>query len=127
MIFNYNKKNVKNAQILRKNMTPEEKKHWYQFLKRLPLTVNRQKNIGNYIVDFFIAKKFIVIELDGSQHGIDDNFESDRKRDFELSNLGITVLRYKNTEINQDFIGVCKDILSHLELDESDLKKIKQS
>ena len=39
MIYNYNKKNVEKAQNLRKNMTPEEKKLWYQFLKRLPLTV----------------------------------------------------------------------------------------
>ena len=106
-------------------MTPEEKKLWYQFLKRLPMTVNRQKNIGNYIVDFFIASKRIVIELDGSEHGIDDNFNSDRQRDAELSSLGITVLRYKNTELNQDFIGVCKDILAHLELDEDSLKELK--
>ena len=125
MIYKYNKNNVKNAQGLRKNMTPEEKKLWYQFLKRLPMTVNRQKNIGNYIVDFFIASKRIVIELDGSQHGIDDNFNSDRQRDAELSSLGITVLRYKNTELNQDFIGVCKDILAHLELDEDSLKELK--
>ena len=127
MIYTYNKKNVKNAQILRKNMTPEEKKLWYQFLKRLPLTVNKQKNIGNYIVDFFIASKRIVIELDGSQHGIEENFNSDRQRDAELSSLGITVLRYKNTQINQDFRGVCMDILGHLGLDESDLKEIKRS
>ena len=48
----HNSNNVPNAQKLRKNMTPEEKMLWYQFLKRLPLTVNRQKSIGNYIADF---------------------------------------------------------------------------
>ena len=127
MIYNYNKNNVKKAQELRKNMTPEEKKLWYQFLIRLPLNVNRQKNIGNYIVDFFIAKKRIVIELDGIQHGMEKNQISDKQRDFELTSLGITVLRYKNTEINEDFIGVCKDILNHLQLTENDLKEIKQS
>ncbi len=127
MIYNYNKNNVKNAQSLRKNMTPEEKKLWYQFLKRLPMTVNRQKNIGNYIVDFFIASKRIVIELDGIQHGMEQNQISDEHRDFELTSLGITVLRYKNTEINQDFLGVCKDILNRLELTENDLKEIKRS
>ena len=63
--------------------------------------------------------------VDGSQHGMDDHYKSDRQRDFELSAIGITVLRYKNTEINQDFIGVCKDILAHLELDEDSLKYIK--
>ena len=55
MLYKYNKNFVANAQELRKNMTPEEKQLWYQFLKKLPLTVNRQKNIGDYIVDFFIA------------------------------------------------------------------------
>ena len=44
----YNKKFVTNAQELRKNMTPEEKHLWYDFLKRLPCTVKRQHNIDNY-------------------------------------------------------------------------------
>lgn len=61
MISNYNKKLVPIAQELRKNMTPEEKHLWYDFLKKLPITVNRQKNIGDYIVDFYIAKSNIVI------------------------------------------------------------------
>ena len=124
MIYRYNKNNVQNARELRKNMTPEEKKLWYQFLKRLPCTVNRQKNIGNFIVDFFISSHRIVIELDGSQHGIEDNALLDKERDNELRSLGITVLRYKNTEIKRNFTDVCKDILNRLGLDESDLKKI---
>ena len=127
MIYNYNKNNVPKAQELRKNMTPEEKKLWYQFLKRLPMRVNRQKNIGNYTVDFFIASKRIVIELDGMQHGTEKNSLSDKQRDMELTALGITVLKYRNTDINTNFIGVCKDILNRLQLDESDLKEIKLS
>ena len=55
----YNKKLISNARALRKNMTPEEKHLWYDFLKKLPCTVNRQKNIGNFIVDFYIASKNI--------------------------------------------------------------------
>ena len=56
------------SKILRKNMTREERYLWYDFLKDLPLTVNRQKVLGRYIVDFFIASKKTVIELDGTQH-----------------------------------------------------------
>jgi len=63
-----NSKLTGNAKTLRKNMTKEERHLWYDFLKTLPLTVNRQKVIGNYIVDFYIASSKIVIELDGSQH-----------------------------------------------------------
>ena len=61
MLFKYNKNLVPCAQQLRKDMTKEEKHLWYDFLKKLPITVNRQKNIGNYIVDFLISSKRIVI------------------------------------------------------------------
>ena len=115
MIYNYNKKLVSNAQQLRKNMTPEEKHLWYDFLKMLPITVNRQKNIGNYIVDFFISSKRIVIELDGKQHGRPENQKDDENRDKELRMLGITVLRFNNTDVNQNFDGVCKEIQKYLD------------
>ena len=52
MIYAYNKKLKNTAQKLRREMTAEEKHLWYDFLKHLAITVNRQKNIGNYIVDF---------------------------------------------------------------------------
>ena len=103
MGYKYNKKLVPNAQQLRKNMTREEKRLWYDFLKRLPMTVNRQKNIGNFIVDFYIAEKRIVIEIDGSQHNEEENLKADKKRDEELYKLGITVIRYSNTDINKRF------------------------
>ena len=111
MLYKYNNALVANAQALRKNMTPEEKHLWYDFLKRLPVTVNRQKNIGDYIVDFFIAKGRVVIELDGVQHELPDHIEKDRERDRVLRGLGITVLRYTNDDIRQNFHAVCEDIL----------------
>ena len=121
MIYKYNKKLVSVAQNLRKGMTAEEKHLWYDFLKKLPVSVCRQKNIGNYIVDFFISGKRIAIEIDGSQHGIPENRESDRLRDKDLNALGIQVLRYTNREINQRFRAVCEDILMHLNLSFEDL------
>ena len=57
MIYKYNKDLISTSQKLRKEMTREEKHLWYDFLKKLPFTVNRQKNIGNYIVDFYISSK----------------------------------------------------------------------
>ena len=122
MIYRYNKNFVPLAQTLRKNMTREEKHLWYDFLKRLPVTVNRQKNIGNCIVDFFIAEKRIVIEIDGVQHGFKEHFQKDQQRNADFAQLGITVLRYTNTDINRKFNSVCLDILSHLNLREEDLK-----
>ncbi len=109
-----NSKLTGNAKSLRKNMTKEERHLWYDFLKTLPITVNRQKVIGNYIVDFYIATAKLVIELDGSQHYEDSGIENDTKRDEFLNNLGIKVLRYSNLDVNQRFESVCQDILNHI-------------
>lgn len=99
---------------MRKRMTKEEKKLWYDFLKKLPITVHRQKVIGDYIVDFYIAEKQLAIELDGSQHGTEENKEKDAERDAVLKDSGITVLRIANYEINQYFESVCKKILAQI-------------
>ncbi|MBE6641302.1 MAG: DUF559 domain-containing protein [Ruminococcaceae bacterium] len=98
------------SQNLRKEMTREEKHLWYDFLKKLPTTVNRQKVFGIYIVDFYCANAKLVIELDGKQHYDEDGREADRVRDEYLNNLGITVVRYTNRQIRENFVGVCKDI-----------------
>ena len=107
------------SQELRRNMTKEEKHLWYDFLKTLPQTVNRQKVIGKYVVDFYCASAKIVIELDGSQHGGESMRKKDEMRDAYLNELGITVLRYTNIEIHDNFKNVCLDILKHLDIDTS--------
>ena len=64
----YNKENIPLAKTLRKNMTPRERKLWYDFLRYYPVRFQRQKAIGNYITDFYCAKARLVIELDGGGH-----------------------------------------------------------
>ena len=103
------------AKELRKNMTRQERHLWYDFLKTLPLTVHRQKVIGPYIVDFYIAGKKLVIELDGSQHYSIPGKQADAVRDGYLREQGLTVLRYSNSDVDRDFPGVCGDILAHLQ------------
>lgn len=109
-----NPKLTENAKNLRKNMTKEERHLWYDFLKQLPLTVNRQKVIGKYIVDFYCAQAQLVIELDGSQHYESDAQENDRARGEYLRGLGLTVKRYSNRDVNKNFEGVCADILQFI-------------
>ena len=104
------------SQELRTNMTREEKHLWYDFLKKLPCTVNRQKVVGKYILDFYCAEAKIAIELDGSQHYEEQAKKNDADRDQFLSEQGLTVLRYTNLEVNSNFDGVCLDILNHLKL-----------
>ena len=122
----YNKKLVSNAQALRKNMTPEEKHLWYDLLKRLPLTVRRQHNIENYIVDFYISEKKIVIEVDGIQHNEKSNRIADEQRDAALAEWNIKVLRYSNESIRNNFTMVAQDLLDKLGLAFSDLKPISE-
>ena len=109
-----NPKLTPNAQKLRKTMTKEERRLWYDFLKVLPITVHRQKVIGPYIVDFYCAAAKLVIELDGSQHYDASGREADFARDEFMHGLGLTVLRYSNLDVIQNFNGVCEDILSHI-------------
>ena len=110
----YNPKLSANARNLRKNMTMEERHLWYDFLKNLPVMVHRQKVIGLYIVDFYIASANLVIELDGWQHYEDAGKSADLKRDHHLQSLGLRVLRYSNADINYRFESVCTDILQHI-------------
>ena len=73
----YNKGNVELARMLRKNMTPEEKHLWYDYLRSHPVRFQRQKALGNYIADFFCAGARLVIEIDGSGHGTEKQREID--------------------------------------------------
>ena len=100
---------------LRKSMTEEERKLWYLFLSVIKGTkFRRQKVIGKYIVDFYCEKHKLVIEIDGTQHFYEKGQEKDKERDKFLKDLGLTVLRYSNNEINTQFESVCEDIYNYI-------------
>ena len=115
MSLMYSKNKILQARYLRKNMTKEELKLWLNFLKPLNAHMRRQKAIGNYVVDFYIASARLVIELDGSQHYIGNIQERDRSRDSFMENMGLKILRYSNDDINNNFSGVCEDIAKNIE------------
>ena len=102
------------AQRLRKNMTPQERHLWYDFLKNRPERFRRQKVMGAFIVDFCCPSRKLVIELDGGQHYEDAEEARDRSRAHWLEKQGYTVLRYTNTEVDHNFFAVCEDILKCL-------------
>ena len=122
-MYPHNQNLRSNSQSLRKNMTPEEKHLWYDFLKHLPITVKRQHVVGNFILDFFIPSAKIAIELDGSQHYEPETRKADKERTEELLKVGIKVIRYPNAEININFDGVIADILKRIKLVHSDSMK----
>ena len=106
----YNKENIPFAKELRKNMTPWERKLWYEYLRNYPVRFQRQKAIGNYIADFYCAKAQLVIELDGGGHYTEQQMEKDQCRTEKLESLNLTVLRICNLDIDRNFCGVCEHI-----------------
>ena len=98
------------SQKLRKEQTKEERKLWYEFLKEYPVRFHRQYVIGNYIVDFYCHKAGLIIELDGGQHYDPTEIERDTVRTKNLESRCLRVVRFSNTEVLQNFSGVCETI-----------------
>lgn len=101
---------LEKARELRKHMTPQERHLWYDFLRDYPIKIYKQRIIGPYIVDFYCAQAKLVIELDGSQHFESSGMNYDARRSDYLENLGLTVVRYSNADINMRFRAVCENI-----------------
>ena len=106
----HNPKLTLRAQTLRKNMTKEERRLWYEYLSKYPQRFRRQVTIGHYILDFYCAAAKLAIELDGSQHYETDGQQYDEKRDAWLESQGIQVLRFSNTDVLRNLDGVCQVI-----------------
>lgn len=101
-----NKLLLNKAKELRKCMTKEEKKLWFNFLRNYPIKFYRQRIINNYIVDFYCSKARLVIELDGMQHYEEKALIYDKHRTDVINQYGIEVIRFTNREINENFEGV---------------------
>ena len=106
-MIQYKQSNVSLARNLRKNMTPWERKLWYEFLREYPIRFQRQKPIGDYIVDFYCFKAKLIIELDGSQHYNEKNQKKDKIRTERIEKFNLSVIRIPNNEIDENFEGVC--------------------
>ena len=105
-----NNKLLPTARQLRQEMTPQERKLWYLFLRDYSVKVYKQRIIGSFIVDFYCHAAKLAIELDGMQHYTEQGLAYDMERSAFLAGRGITVLRFTNKEIDQDFCTVCKTI-----------------
>ncbi|MBR5115408.1 MAG: endonuclease domain-containing protein [Oscillospiraceae bacterium] len=105
-----NKNLVRNARALRRNMTRQERRLWYDFLRSYPVKFTRQKILGRFIADFYCASARLVIELDGSQHYEDEGLRKDADRTALLESFGVHVLRIANNDVDGNFAGVCEYI-----------------
>ena len=111
----YNPRNIPLARHLRKNMTPWERKLWYNYLRNCPVRFQRQKAIGGYIADFYRASAHLIVELDGSQHYTPEPQQADARRTAYFTANHLTVLRFTNLDIDKHFPGVCQTIGSALQ------------
>jgi len=101
------------SRLLRKDMTVAEKKLWAQLRKKRfsNLRFRRQVVLGKYIVDFISLEPKIIVEVDGSQHA--DQINYDLKRTAYLESIGYKVLRYWNNEVLGSIDTVLEDIWQH--------------
>ena len=98
------------AKELRKNMTAQERRLWYDFLHDYPVKFYRQRPIDRFIADFYCSKARLVIELDGGQHFEPAGMSYDQYRDQVLQSYDLAVIRFSNADIDRNLRGVCEYI-----------------
>jgi very-short-patch-repair endonuclease len=96
------------ARELRNNPTPQEDALW-RLLSRYRPKFTRQLSLKPYVADLACRQAKLIVELDGSQH-IDSEYDLERTRDLEAA--GWTVLRFWNSQMDDNPDGVAESILS---------------
>ena len=102
------------AKELRRKMTPIEIKLWKHLRAHRMGGVHfrPQHAIGNYIADFCAPRRKLIVELDGSQHLEQDEYDKERTAFFESK--GYRVLRFWNNDVKNNLDAVLKVIWSTL-------------
>ena len=109
-----NPKTKHQAIQLRKKSTPVERKLWSRIRNdQLRVTFRRQHAIGNYIPDFSSPKAKLIIELDGSQHLEQEEYDEERTK--YLESLSYKVIRFWNHDVMKDIDGVILAIIHAME------------
>ena len=106
----YNGDLKQSTRDLRKEMTPQERHLWYNFLRDYPVRIYRQRSIDRFIADFYCSKARLVIELDGSQHYTPEGMDYDEWRSGILKKYNLDVLRIGNLDVDRNFRAVCEYI-----------------
>ena len=116
-IIPYNPKLKEFAKKLRKTMTFSEVKVWNELKngQLMGYDFDRQRPIGNYIVDFYCHKLKLVIEIDGSVHDSEEAKLNDEKRQNDLENMNLTVIRFTNNQVKNEIELVIEKIFSTIE------------
>ena len=107
-------RNVARARQLRREMSLPEVLLW-QHLKGAPggVQFRKQHSIGNYFLDFFVAKLKLAIEIDGIAHDMGDRPTRDEARDVFLRGEGIEVVRIPATEVLKSPEDVAESLVAY--------------
>jgi very-short-patch-repair endonuclease len=109
-----NPKTKHQAIKLRKELTPPERKLWSRIRNdQLGVTFRRQHAVGNYIPDFSSPKAKLIIELDGSQHLEQVDYDEERTKYLEAQ--GYKVIRVSNNDVMKDIESVIRAIILAME------------
>lgn len=113
MALPYNPALKDRAKALRKAGNLAEVLFWQQVRNKQfkGLDFDRQKIVGNYIVDFYNANFQVVIEIDGSSH--DDKQEYDAARDAYLESLGLVVIHITDRQVKKEIDSVMRYLEDH--------------
>ncbi|GAP13059.1 uncharacterized protein conserved in bacteria [Longilinea arvoryzae] len=100
------------AVSLRKPLTPAEQRLWARLRNRAlgGFKFRRQAPLGPYIADFYCPEVHLIVEIDGSSHNDQVDYDLDRSAWFETQ--GIRVIRFSNREVHQELYGVLQTILA---------------
>jgi len=112
----FNRRLKERARELRKDMTDAERSLWRKIRRKQikGYQFYRQRNIGNYIVDFYCPAAKLIIEIDGGQHYSRGGIAKDKIRDAYLEGLGFTVMRFSDREVLKNVSGVLERIYEQL-------------
>ena len=110
--LDYRKSLKKFSRYLRKNSTLSEVLLWNELKagKMLGYKFNRQKPIGNYIVDFYCSKLSLVIEVDGCSHESEESFIKDAERQKIIEAMGLKFIRVDDLEVKFNLSNVVMEI-----------------
>ncbi|HEX8535125.1 MAG TPA: DUF559 domain-containing protein [Allosphingosinicella sp.] len=95
------------ARLLRAEATPQERTLW-RLLSRYRPKFTRQLPIEPYYADLACRKARLIVEIDGSQH---IGSRRDERRTEHLQQEGWTIIRFWNSEVDENPEGVAEAIL----------------
>jgi len=109
-IIPYNPELKELAKELRRNMTLSEVLLWNELKQKqmMGFDFDRQRPIGNYIVDFYCKELSLAIEIDGDTHIYKYDYDDQRQKELEI--LGVFFLRFEDIEVKRNILNVLRVI-----------------